>query len=302
MERESSEVVRTVIDITNYQSNYDKIINDPIYEEIKLNKKLSEELKFSETLCNQLKDKYESLGKYCEDLQNNFININNILGEKQGLKKKIGDLNDHNSKLIKLLVETLEEKNNDNKIQELVNRIQEKNKIIKEKNNKIQKIVEEKDKKIQEKDKVIQELEEYQYALDAAINFDDRCKYNLDKLKEDIVSLQHSLEIYITKCKDNVEINIPEVQNLLYQYGSQTDITKDQKNPLIRVVIQRHVIEQILEYAREYFCDSTQPKFMGGMESFMYRRANELIDVAEAFAKKRDGIDDTTKVFPINVN
>ncbi|CAB4437239.1 unnamed protein product [Rhizophagus irregularis] len=215
-------------------------------------------------------------------------------------------------------IRKIQEKDNiiqekDNKIQELVNRIQEKNKIIKEKNNKIQKIVEEKDKKIQEKDKVIQELEqdisileketsEYQYALDAAINFDDRCKYNLDKLKEDIVSLQHSLEIYITKCKDNVEINIPEVQNLLYQYGSQTDITKDQKNPLIRVVIQRHVIEQILEYAREYFCDSTQPKFMGGMESFMYRRANELIDVAEAFAKKRDGIDDTTKVFPINVN
>lgn len=72
-------------------------------------------------------------------------------------------------------------------------------------------------------------------------------------------------------------------------------------NPLIRVVIQRHVIEQILEYVKEYFYDSTQPKFMGGMESFMYRRDNELIDVAEAFARKRDGIDGTTKVFPIKL-
>ncbi|RGB33488.1 hypothetical protein C1646_743308 [Rhizophagus diaphanus] len=153
--------------------------------------------------------------------------------EKQELKKKIGDLNDHNSKLIKLLVETLEEKNN----------------VIQEKDEKIQvngNLIREKDKKIQEKDKVIQELEEYQYALGAATNFDDKCKYNLDKLKEDRVNLQHSLEIYIPKCKDNVEINIPEVQNLLDQYGSQTDITKGQKNPLIRVVIQRHVIEQIL--------------------------------------------------------
>ncbi|CAB5127307.1 unnamed protein product [Rhizophagus irregularis] len=37
------------------------------------------------------------------------------------------------------------------------------------------------------------------------------------------------------------------------------------------------------------------------MESFMYRRDNELIDVAEAFARKRDGIDDTTKVFLIKL-
>ncbi|CAG8440579.1 18342_t:CDS:1 [Rhizophagus irregularis] len=391
---------------TDYQSNYDKIINDPIYEEIKLNKKLSEELKFSETLCNQLKDKYESLGKYCENLQNNFININNILGEKQELKKKIGDLNDHNSKLINLLVDTLEEKNNviqkkDEKIQENDKEIQENNKIIQEKDdltqgkdnliqqkdntikvkdniiqeqekeiqnlqeylkeqnkeirkiqeensliqeidsiiqekdnviqqkdytiqqkdNKIQELVkkiqekdktiEEKDRKIQEKDKEIQESEqgnyklkkeafEYQYALEAATNFrlSDDDKNNSVKLKEDIINLRHSLENYITKCKGNVEINIPEVQNLLKQYGSQTDITKDQKKPLIRVAIQRHVIEQIIEYAMEYLKDSTGPRHKRGLESFMYRKANELIEAAEVFTKERDGTDDTTKVFP----
>ncbi|GBC29231.2 hypothetical protein GLOIN_2v1678875 [Rhizophagus irregularis DAOM 181602=DAOM 197198] len=346
---------------TDYQSNYDKIINDPIYEEIKLNKKLSEELKFSETLCNQLKDKYES--------------------EKQELKKKIGDLNDHNSKLINLLVDTLEEKNNviqkkDEKIQENDKEIQENNKIIQEKDdltqgkdnliqqkdntikvkdniiqeqekeiqnlqeylkeqnkeirkiqeensliqeidsiiqekdnviqqkdytiqqkdNKIQELVkkiqekdktiEEKDRKIQEKDKEIQESEQ------------DDDKNNSVKLKEDIINLRHSLENYITKCKGNVEINIPEVQNLLKQYGSQTDITKDQKKPLIRVAIQRHVIEQIIEYAVEYLMDSTSPRYKRGLESFMYRKANELIEAAEVFTKERDGTDDTTKVFP----
>ncbi|PKY15179.1 hypothetical protein RhiirB3_466536 [Rhizophagus irregularis] len=385
MAQESYEIT----DATDYQSNYDKIISDPIYEEIKLNKKLSEELKCSETLCNQLKDKYESLGKYCEDLQNNFININNILGEKQELKKKIGDLNDPNSKLINLLVETLEEKNNliqekdekiqekdkeiqennniiqekdsmiqekDYKIQELVNRIQEKDKTIEEKDRKIQeknkeiqennniiqekdstiqekdntiqekdktiqekdnKIqekdnkVQEKDNKIQEKDKEIQELEQdnsklkkeaskYQYALGAATSFrlSDDGKINSVKFKEDIINLRHSLENYITKCKVNVEINIPEVQNLLKQYGSQTDITKDQQKTLIRGAIQRHVIEQILKYAKEYFDDRNQSKFKGGMESFMHRKANELIEVAGAFVRMRDGIDDTTEAFP----
>ncbi|PKY15176.1 hypothetical protein RhiirB3_520194 [Rhizophagus irregularis] len=212
---------------------------------------------------------------------------------------------------------TIQEKDNtiqekDNKIQELVNKIQEKDKKIKEKNNQIQNIVEEMDKKIQEKDKEIQELEqdnskfkkeasEYQYALGAATSFrlSDDDKNNSVRFKEDIKNLRHSLENYITKCKgNNVEINISGVQNLIKQYGSKTDITKDQQRSLIKVAIQRHVIEQILKYAKEYFDDRNQSKFKGGMESFMHRKANELIEVAGAFARMRDGIDDTTKAFP----
>ncbi|CAB4491842.1 unnamed protein product [Rhizophagus irregularis] len=95
MEREE---VRTTTNTTNYPSNYE---NDPLYKDIKLNEKLTEELKLSETLCNQFKN---SLGRYYQDLQNNFNNINNILGEKQELKKNIGDLDDHNSKLVRILV------------------------------------------------------------------------------------------------------------------------------------------------------------------------------------------------------
>ncbi|PKC17246.1 hypothetical protein RhiirA5_460952 [Rhizophagus irregularis] len=152
-------MAQSVSEVTNYQTNY-----DPIYEEIKLNKKLNEELKFSETLCNQLKNKYENLEKYCKDLQDNFNNVNNILREKQELKKKIVGLDDHNSKLVKLLVETLEEKNNI--IQEKDNAIQEKDKIqitddlIQERDKEIQerdKEIQERDKEIQEKDKEIQE-------------------------------------------------------------------------------------------------------------------------------------------------
>ncbi|PKC17261.1 hypothetical protein RhiirA5_493144 [Rhizophagus irregularis] len=231
-----------------------------------------------------------------------------IIQEKDKIiQEKDSKFQEKNNK-IQELVNNIQEK--DNKIRELVNNVQEKDKKIEK--NKIQKIVEEKDNKIQEKDKEIQELEQdnyklkkeaadYQYALGAATSFrlSDDDKNNSVKFKEDIIYLRHSLENYITKCKGNsVEINIPEVQNLLKIYGSQTDITKDQKKPLIRAVIQRHVIEQILKYAKGYFDDFTQPKFMGGMESFMHRRANELIEVAEAFARKRDGIDDTTKAFP----
>ncbi|RIA87537.1 hypothetical protein C1645_877979 [Glomus cerebriforme] len=366
--------------ITDYQqSNYD---------DINLNIKLAEELKISETLCNQLKIKYESLGKYCEDLQNNYNNINNILSEKQELKKPIFDLNqtnDHNSKLIKVLVETIEEKKKEiqekdktiqekeNKIQEIFkeikgkdktiqgkdNQIQEilkeikgkdktiqekdnqnqkiikeikgKNKTIQEKDNQIQEIfkdiqerdkemkiqvkynaIQEKDKVIQDLNKVIQELEElkseaskYKYALGPATNFrlSDDDKNNSVTFKNDILILQHSLENYITKCKVNVDINVSEIQKLLKKYKSNSVITKDNK-PLIRAVLQRHVIEQIFEYGEKYFhIDNLNDykRFESGIETHLYKRTNELIDLADAFARKRDGGDDTTKVLPIKL-
>ncbi|PKC17259.1 hypothetical protein RhiirA5_406104 [Rhizophagus irregularis] len=177
----------------DYQSNYDKVINDPMYEEIKLNKKLSEELKFSETLCNQLKINT----KVWENIKDNSIKVkDNIIQEQE--------------KEIQNLQEYLKEQNKEiRKIQEENSEIQE----LEQYNSKFKK-----------------ETSEYQYALEAATNFrlPDDDKNNSVKLKEDIIKLRHSLENYITKCKGNVEINILEVQNLLKQYGSQTDITRDQ--------------------------------------------------------------------------
>jgi hypothetical protein len=205
----------------------------------------------------------------------------------------------------------------DNKIQELVKEIQEKDKTIQEKDNKIQKIVEEKDKKIQEKDKVIQDLEqgnskfkkeasEYQYALGAATNFrlsDDDDKHNSIKLKDDIIKLQHSLENYITKCKGNMEIYISGIQNLLRKYGSNTIISIDQK-PLIKAVLQRHVIEQIFKYGEEYFDFNNLHNYKEhgiGTETYLYNQTYELMQLAEVFALERDGIDETTKILPIKL-
>ena len=75
---------------------------------------------------------------------------------------------------------------------------------------------------------------------------------NSVKLKKDVERLQFLLEDYVTKCKGNVKINVPKVQKLLEKYGSKTAIT-DQNKPLIKAVLQRHVIGKIIEYADEYF-------------------------------------------------
>ncbi|GBC08040.1 hypothetical protein RclHR1_07890007 [Rhizophagus clarus] len=254
-------------------------------------------IKVKDNLIQEQKEIIEKLKEQNKEFQN-IQERDSIIQERDGI------IQERDSK-IQEKDNAIQEK--DKKIQELVKKIQEKDKTI-------QKVIEEKDKKIQEKDKEIQDLKqdnskfkkeasEYQYALGAATNYrlSDDNKNDSVKLKEDIMDLRRSLENYITKCKGNVEISIPKVQNLLKSYGSQTDITKEQKKPLIRVAIQRHVIEQILEYAEEYFDDRTISKFKGGMESFMSRKANELIEVAEVFARERVGTDNVTKVFPIKL-
>ncbi|CAB4375354.1 unnamed protein product [Rhizophagus irregularis] len=295
----------------------------------------------------------KNLEKYCEDLQNNFNNVNDILREKQEFKKNIGDLNDHNTRLIKLLIETLEEKNDviqekdntiqekDRKIQVIDNLIKEKDKeiqakdiiiqekdniiqdkdnIIKEKDNIIEElvnnfqvtdnIVQEKYNKIQEiikKDKDIQDLKQIiillkeeasrcQAALGSAIELND--ENNSFILRKDILCLQDLLEVYITNCKPRTEINIPGVQNLLKKYGSKTTITeKDPRKPLIKAVLQRHAIEQIFNYAKEYF-DSPYTR---EIETIMLKKANNLSRLAEDFANQRDGVDEPTKVLHIKL-
>src|SRR3954454_19499190 len=143
-----------------------------------------------------------------------------------------------------------------------------------------------------EKDNIIQDLErknaelkdeasKYQSALGTAtsLRLSDNDENNPVKLKKDILNLQDSLEDYITTCKGDVEINLDEIQKLLKRYGSQTVITKDQK-PLIKAVLQRHVIEQIFEYSEEYFNSSNlfnYNTYGNGIETQMYNKAKELI-------------------------
>ncbi|RIA87534.1 hypothetical protein C1645_877976 [Glomus cerebriforme] len=231
------------------------------------------------------------------------------------LKKRLGNLLEEFGTLLEVTKEIREK----NIIQEKEKIIERKDKTIQEKDNKIQELVkelQEKDKKIQEKDKEIQDLEQdnsklkkeaakYQCALGTATDFrlSDDDENNSVTFKNDILNLQSSLENYITKCKVNVDVNVSEIQKLLKKYKSNSVITKDNK-PLIKAVLQRHVIEQIMEYGKKYFhIDNLKDykKFESGIETHIYKRTIELIDLADAFARKRDGCDDTTKVLPIKL-
>ncbi|CAB4437246.1 unnamed protein product [Rhizophagus irregularis] len=180
----------------------------------------------------------------------------------------------------------IKEKDEETKVQEFAREIQEKDKIIKDLE--------------QDNNKLINEAAKYQYALGTAINFrlSDNYENNSVTLKDDIISLQNSLEEYITKCKGNIitEIDLPGVQILLKKYGSQTIITIDQK-ALIKAVLKRHVIEKILEYANGYFNNPNARD----IEVIMYKKCKDIVKLAKDFAEQRDGVDETTKVLPIKL-
>ncbi|GBC08035.1 hypothetical protein RclHR1_07890002 [Rhizophagus clarus] len=144
----------------------------------------------------------------------------------------------------------------------------------------------------------------YQYALGVATDtrLPDNDENNPINLKKDILSLQDSLKDYTT-CKGKIDINSARIQNLLKEYGSNTIISeKDQNKILIRAVLQRHVIEKIFEYAKEYFDKpDNHQKNTYGTETHIYQKVRELIELTRNFAKNRTEIDDPTKVLPTKI-
>jgi hypothetical protein len=72
------------------------------------------------------------------------------------------------------------------------------------------------------------------------------------QLVDDILCLQDALEFYVTNLRPNIEINSKSV-NILNKYKSKTRLTsKSSDIPLIKAVLQRHVLETIFGYASVY--------------------------------------------------
>ncbi|RGB24268.1 hypothetical protein C1646_773339 [Rhizophagus diaphanus] len=91
----------------------------------------------------------------------------------------------------------------------------------------------------------------YKSALGIATNFNS----NYDIIfNNDIIELHDTLE---TNLKPKIDVNINEVKKLLIKYGCQSKISyKDPNKPLIKAVLQRHVLEEILAQADFYFSRS----------------------------------------------
>ncbi|GES97329.1 hypothetical protein GLOIN_2v1678344 [Rhizophagus clarus] len=150
------------------------------------------------------------------------------------------------------------------------------------------------------------ETSKYQSALGIATNFDLNVDEHDDsvKLNKDILELHDTLENYVTNLKPRIDVNINEAKKLLENYGCQIKISEEEPNkPLIKAVLQRHVLEEIFVEANFYF-DFKNYKLSvkdHHLESSIVDQATTLIDLMGKLNSNRLGNDEITRLIPIRL-
>ncbi|CAG8622563.1 2439_t:CDS:1, partial [Ambispora leptoticha] len=98
------------------------------------------------------------------------------------------------------------------------------------------------------------EATKYQSALGKAMNirFDDNDNNSTVNLIKDITELQHTLRYFSQLKGKDIKINEENALNLLQQYDCQCD-DPQQNKPMLSAVLQRHILEKILNEAAEFF-------------------------------------------------
>ncbi|CAJ0916524.1 20204_t:CDS:2 [Entrophospora sp. SA101] len=131
-------------------------------------------------------------------------------------------------------------------------------------------------------DKLRKEASSYQSALGDALNVHLN---NSVQLSTDIASLQDRLEKYVTALKGSfIEIDNDKIQELYGKYN--LDIHQHKNNKiLMKSVLQRHILEKILEYIDNYLDiteddDTNNPN---NQEKYIMNHTNELIFLLDKF-------------------
>ncbi|RIA90043.1 hypothetical protein C1645_823952 [Glomus cerebriforme] len=155
--------------------------------------------------------------------------------------------------------------------------------------------------------KLREQVLKYQSKLGSATTFrlNDDDKNNPVQLNEDILRLQDDLAIYVTNLrKSEVDINIKNILNLInkskvkknkYTF-SLNDPNEITDIPLMKAVLQRHVLKTILDYFPDY-CKQKN----SGLEAIFYNQALELEKLGETFKKERAGNDIITSALSVKI-
>ncbi|RIA79987.1 hypothetical protein C1645_882416 [Glomus cerebriforme] len=240
-----------------------------------------------------LKTKVEEETNSIQYFQKNWVDYNkykNLQDELESQKKQVQELN-----------QKLDE--SDKKLQNYKNCEESLNTKIKE----IQKELDTKNEDINELKKnnatLKEEASKYQSALGVAANFRTSDENHSVQLKKDILSLQDTIESYVTNLKGNIEVNVENIENLLQRYGCLTKITKENQNrPFIKAVLQRYVLDTIIENANDYFDHPNHPKDIGiSLESKILSRTNYLCLLLDTFCETRKGTDTITPITSIKI-
>ncbi|PKY53943.1 hypothetical protein RhiirA4_409449, partial [Rhizophagus irregularis] len=210
------------------------------------------------------------------------------------------------------LVDEIEKFNNDLIVNKTLTAIIDKHKKeIKSKDDKIESKDEEiksKEKEIKSKDdEIINLKKKHQYELGSAKTFrlSDDDKNNPTNLNEDISQIQEDLEFYVTNLrpKTDIEINLKNISRLLndskvkkskFTYTLNSSSELNDYMPLIKAVLQRHVLRTILDYFDKY-------NRKNSLELQFLKQAEDLENLAKRLEKERTGSDAITSALSVKI-
>ncbi|RIA82731.1 hypothetical protein C1645_493116 [Glomus cerebriforme] len=115
---------------------------------------------------------------------------------------------------------------------------------------------------------------------------------------KDIEELQRMLEKYVGNMR-KVNLNSEEINKLLYNYECKVQVKvnpKENELQLVKAVLQRHVLEEIIEDANHHLSKTES------LERNIYEMITRVFpQMLNEFSTKRDGANDITRALPIKI-
>ncbi|CAJ0872924.1 9798_t:CDS:2 [Entrophospora sp. SA101] len=269
--------------LTNKLNSYKEQIKNMEQEMGESNSKIAKSEEKGNLYLDELVKNKEKLNKYQQEIDKYIEQINSLNNNLEINQQEITTLKINISRAKanydKLNNDYTKDKiYQDNKIAELITESQNKALFVKDL---------EKSKRELEaiNEKLRKEASSYQSALGDALNFrlSDEDNNNSVQLSADINSLQDKLERYVTTLKGSIQIDNNKIQELYGKYNLNNQNINDKI--LMKSVLQRHVLEKILEYIDNYLeiKDDDEPSIPNNQEKYIMNHTNELIFLLDKF-------------------
>ncbi|GES97273.1 hypothetical protein GLOIN_2v1678993 [Rhizophagus clarus] len=291
----------------NKQANHSAVYNDNANLKVQLKelkKNLSTLRTDKEVLTSKLAD---------SDTKNKILNDNysTIHNENERLKNQLKELEDkEKSKYDQSTTEKIKNgeifkfQRKPSELDEVQNKKEEYEKEIKNLNNLLQQREKEKQDLIEKIISLKKEASQYHYALGTVTNYriGGNDKNHSIQLKIDIEELQYKLKNYVTTLKGDFEINFNAVNDLMEKYNIKAKVTPKYPNkPLIRAVLQHHVLKKITKDMKKYFDQYSRTGNEMHLEAEIVSKAKDLEGLLARFSENRDGNDTTTQTASIKI-